>query len=329
MANPVKQINQYPAAISIDGAADYLLIDPGGTGTYNKINRNVLLGITSTPIGASDAQSLSNKTLGITNIVTLRGDRFILQDVSDATKQAVFSMGNITTGTTRTYTLPNGTVTLADTSTSQTLTNKTLTSPTITGGTIDNAAITVDSISGHTTAANVTVGGVALNNGVVSTANSVTATAIAAGGVQPQALVAGTGTGWTWQSWSPTYANLTIGNGTVSASYTQIGKTVFFYWTFVMGNTSVVGTSPTISFPVTTASKYQSNDKLGTGASKSGATDSFLSAAWVTTTTFCPVAWGAASTYVGGLATLTATVPGTWSGAAADYIRLSGFYEAA
>lgn len=246
-----KQIHQYTAASTIDGAADYLLIDPSSTGTYNKINRNVLLGITSTPIGASDSQALQNKTLDNTNSITVKDGSFTLNNTSDTTKKAVFSAAGITTGTTRTLTLPNRTDTLVTLAGTETLTNKTITSPTISGGTVDNASITVDSISGHTTAANVTVGGVALNNGIVSTSGSVTALSIASGGVQPQALVAGTGTGWAMTSFTPTWTNLTVGNGTNSAVYIQVGKIVFLRFQFTWGSTSALSGEPSFVLPTT------------------------------------------------------------------------------
>ncbi len=255
-----KQIHQYTAAVTIDGAADFLLLDPGSTGTYNKINRNVLLGITSTPIGASDSQTLQNKTLDNTNIITVKDGSFTVQNTSDTTKRAVLSAAGITTGNTRTLTLPNRTDTLVTLAGTESLTNKTITSPTISGGTIDNAAITVDSISGHTVAANVTVGGVALNNGVVSTANSVTAVSIAAGGVQPQALVAGTGTGWATSSWSPIWTNLTKGNGVEVAKYIQIGKLVFAKYGITFGTSSAIAGDATFTLPVTAATLTTGTD---------------------------------------------------------------------
>lgn len=80
----------------------------------------------------ANAATLTNKTLGNSNIVTLRDDRFTLQDDADNTKQVVFQLSGITTGATRTLAVPNASTTLVGTDVAQTLTNKTLTSPTIT-----------------------------------------------------------------------------------------------------------------------------------------------------------------------------------------------------
>lgn len=61
-----------------------------------------------------------------------------------------------------------------------------------------------------------------------------------------------------WKSWTPTLANITLGNGSVTAIYTQIGKTVFFRILFVMGSTSAMGTAPTFSLPVAGAPQVTS-----------------------------------------------------------------------
>ncbi len=170
----VKVIGDYTAAVAIDGTTHFLLIQPGNSSTaYKKISRNVLLGITGAPVGDTDSQTLTNKTLGNTNTITLKDTLFTLQDDGDTTKQARFQLSGITTATTRTYTLPNASSTLVDLTTTQTLSGKTLTSPIINGGTIDNSTVTVDTIAGHTVAGNGTVYGLAINSGVLQTANSV------------------------------------------------------------------------------------------------------------------------------------------------------------
>lgn len=59
-----------------------------------------------------------------------------------------------------------------------------------------------------------------------------------------------------WVSWSPSYASITVGNGTVTARYTQIGKTVHFRWTIVCGSTTALGNDITFTIPVTAHSFY-------------------------------------------------------------------------
>lgn len=55
----------------------------------------------------------------------------------------------------------------------------------------------------------------------------------------------------TWATWTPTYANLTKGDGTVLAEYQRVGKLVFYVFKFILGATSAVGTNPTFLAPVT------------------------------------------------------------------------------
>ena len=55
------------------------------------------------------------------------------------------------------------------------------------------------------------------------------------------------GGGWTTYSSSPT--GITVGNGTVTARYAQIGKTVFVEWNFTLGSTSAITGTPQIGLP--------------------------------------------------------------------------------
>ena len=55
-----------------------------------------------------------------------------------------------------------------------------------------------------------------------------------------------------WTSYTPTFTNLTVGNGTINAAYNQIGKTVNVRISFTWGSTTSANSSTTIvSLPVT------------------------------------------------------------------------------
>lgn len=75
-----------------------------------------VVGLTSPAVGTTQAQVLTNKTL--TDNTTF------IQDNADNTKKLQFDVAAVTTGTTRTLSVPNANTTLVGTDTSQTLTNK-------------------------------------------------------------------------------------------------------------------------------------------------------------------------------------------------------------
>lgn len=321
----------YNAANSIDPANDYILEYQNAAGAYMRINRNVLLGVAGTPADISTSQSISNKTLTNTNTVTLKDSLFTLQNATDTTKQAQFSLTGITTATTRTYTLPNASSTLADISTTQTLTNKTLTSPTITGGSIDNSTITVDSIAGHTTSTLVSVAGLSISNGVLNTNNSVITTNITDSAVTPNKLFAGSGSSWPWQTYTPTWTNVTIGNATVSVYYSQTGKTVTVNLNVTLGNTSSVSGLITFSLPVTAAPRYSGGgvgqSLLGVAYIENAGVAGYTGFIRVTSTTTASLRIaGTAGTYLGNDAT-SASAPFTFT--TGSFFNATFTYEAA
>lgn len=322
-----ERITDLPVAVSIDSVTDTFPIVNDALDETQQINRNVFLGVTGQPADISTIQTISNKIFNNTNLVTLLDGSFTLQNNVDTTKRALFSLAGITTATTRTYTLPNASSTLADISTAQTLTNKTLTSPTITGGSITNPTLSVDAISEFTAANGVTIDGLNIKDAKLNSNNSVVTSNITDSAVTPNKLLAGTGTGWTWQTWSPTLTNLTLGNGVQVAKYIQIGKTVFFQWDFTLGNTSSVGSNPTITFPVATVSTYGVNRVVGTGYGNANTANAPLWANWQSTTTFNINVYTASGTYVTGITNATAAIPGTW--ATNGSMSIEGFYEAA
>lgn len=111
-----------------------------GTGAGTSVGLNVgsgkTLSLGGTLLAATGA--VANHLAGTMNVTA---SRFNIKDATDATKVAQFSVSSITTGTTRTYTLPDISDTLVTLTSIQTLTNKTLTSPTLNSPTLVTPAL--------------------------------------------------------------------------------------------------------------------------------------------------------------------------------------------
>ena len=69
-------------------------------------------------------------------VTDVQDDDFRIQDNGDNTKQLAFEVSGVSSGNTRTLTVPDASTTIVGTDATQTLTNKTLTSPTINSPTI-------------------------------------------------------------------------------------------------------------------------------------------------------------------------------------------------
>lgn len=160
MAN--QTINQLPVATTIDPTNDLLAIYTANLTATQGISRNTYLGLASAPVGLTDNQTLTNKTL-----------------TAPALNNAV--LGGTLTGTytlAGTPTFPASVVTLTG---SQVLTNKTLTSPTLNNPSITNATISADTVTGFTTVNSGTIYGVGVTLGQISTANTILPAALATG----------------------------------------------------------------------------------------------------------------------------------------------------
>lgn len=181
-----QKISQLTTIPSVDGSADFIPIVDTSGGSTNKVTRNGFLDITSHPTGNDDTQTLTNKTL-TTPTLTVNDNVFTIRDNADTTKLLQFQLSGITTGTTRTLTIPDVSDTLVTLTATQTLTNKTLTSPTINTATIVNPTLTTDTISEYSSAAGVTIDGVLLKdakmNGSYITDSTVAHTQLANGAV--------------------------------------------------------------------------------------------------------------------------------------------------
>lgn len=82
-------------------------------------------------VNASNQLEYNGTVLASTTGASFQDSTFSIYDNSDVTKLLQFQLSGITTGTTRTLTVPDASTTLIGTDTTQTLTNKTLTSPVI------------------------------------------------------------------------------------------------------------------------------------------------------------------------------------------------------
>jgi len=161
------------------------------------------------------------------------------------------------------------------------------------------------------------------------TNKTLTSPSITGAVITPANLVSGTGSTWAWSSWTPTWTNLTVGNGTTDiALYIQIGKIVFLRYKFTFGTTSSMGTTPTFTLPVTAVSTIDTtNNIIGTASFVDPDTVTTQGFVLITSTTQGILRIAKADGTYLQHANLTSTVPHTWG--SLDRVHFQGFYEAA
>lgn len=128
-----------------------------------------------------------------------------------------------------------------------------------------------------------------------------------------------------WVDWTPSFTNLTLGNGTVSARYKQMGTTVHFHVLVVFGSTTSISGLVTCSVPVTMQNLSYGDTFTAMGRDNTAGYFK-LATTRSSTSAFQIVALTASAAYVT-IASLSSTVPFTW--AATDRITVSGTFEAA
>lgn len=127
-----------------------------------------------------------------------------------------------------------------------------------------------------------------------------------------------------WTTWSPTNSNITVGSGSVTARYQQIGNTINFIWWFALGSGSAVGTGPTFTLPVELSASWPTFAHIGHGYIQAAGTQYTGLCGLTSTTVARPLLHVASATHTT-IATLTATVPGTFT--SGDDIVMIGTYE--
>jgi len=128
-----------------------------------------------------------------------------------------------------------------------------------------------------------------------------------------------------WTTWTPSYLNITLGNGTVLARYQKIGKTVNFLFRLNWGSTTSVGNYPIVSYPI--APVYSNYYYVGLATFQDTGTAVYLGRVQTDTTNGLLFT----SEYTGGTwnqdGVVNGTQPATWTNG--DVWTMQGSYEVA
>jgi hypothetical protein len=125
-----------------------------------------------------------------------------------------------------------------------------------------------------------------------------------------------------WQTWTPTFANFTKGSATVTAKYTQVGKTVHFRLEVTLSS-STMGSIPTFTLPIT-ASSYLTGTPIGQVEITDTGTTTYTGVCNLVTTTTAKMVYLDSNT---AKQNITSTQPMTWANT--DVFAITGTYEAA
>ena len=132
----------------------------------------------------------------------------------------------------------------------------------------------------------------------------------------------------TYTAYTPTFTNLTVGNGTLAAQYCRVNNFVHAFGSLIFGSTSAMSANPIMTLPTTTSiTEVRTGIILGTIAYSTAAgtqTFGYLDGRSSVNNAEFQV-FNTASTYL--LRTNpSSTVPFTW--ATGDFIRWNIFYKA-
>lgn len=135
-----------------------------------------------------------------------------------------------------------------------------------------------------------------------------------------------TGFNGAWQSWTPTFTNLTVGDGTLTAKYTKVGKTVRGFVNLIFGSTTSISSSVSLTTPSTMANNLTWMP-MGLVRMVDEGTDTYAGAVSVLTATTMLVQVNTANATYSDYNTISGSVPFTWT--TSDRLIIEFCYEEA
>lgn len=138
---------------------------------------------------------------------------------------------------------------------------------------------------------------------------------------------------YTWTSWTPSWTNLTVGNGTTVAEYLTIGDLIHVRLLFTWGTTTSITGNVSISLPVNASTSIDDPD-IGGGLMgnamlfDTSAVKPVLGVPYLSSSTLWRISpLIETATYVNGGSVLQSTTPFTW--ASTDNIQATFWYRKA
>lgn len=127
---------------------------------------------------------------------------------------------------------------------------------------------------------------------------------------------------WTWTTYTPSWTNLAVGNGTVTAKYFKVGKLVHYQIQLTFGNSTSVSGAITFSLPVA-APAYAAPGHYGIATFYDSGVGISSGKVYMNASATTGVLYTTGNPDV----VTSATAPFTWT--TADQIWITGTYEAA
>jgi hypothetical protein len=124
-----------------------------------------------------------------------------------------------------------------------------------------------------------------------------------------------------WSSWTPTWTNLSVGDGTVTAKYFKLGKLVFFELRLVLGSTTSVSGAVSVDLPVNALAATSFLSGFGEASDANGLRYSVFARLTGADTQALYADDGTS------MVEINTNAPFVW--AQTDGLALTGFYEAA